>query len=97
MEGRGMGIETDVLCFAACLGGPQAYGVKVGCREGCQLTPWERLPVSPLGTQGTQPALEWCFLGRALSKAMSRQGSHLEYVGPPCWVLPSQVAENAHL
>lgn len=92
-----MGVETDVPGFAVCLGGPQAYGGKVGCREGCQLTPWERLPVSPLGTQVTQPALEWRFLGRALSKAMSRQGRHLEYLGPLCWVLPSQVAENAHL
>lgn len=80
----GMVVEAEPLpppfpCSPApCLDRHLGDGGKTGCQEGCQLTPWELLPVDALGTQDTQPALGWCSLGRAAPKPWSRWGTHLE-------------------
>lgn len=92
---------------AACLSGPLGCRGRASCYGECQLTPWELLPVSTLGTEGTQLPWGGAFWGGQLSEAMSRQGGCLECmaqgqpkgprVRPLCWLLPSQVAENAPL
>lgn len=58
--------DTEVPCILLpAWGDPWAMGERLAVRRGCQLSPWELLPLSALGTQ---PALGWCFLGRAAPK-----------------------------